>query len=230
MPIPPQVRETCLEIMDNVMRRPCAALFLEPVDPDRDGAPNYYSVVKKPVDLGTIRKKLQNDEYQSVAAWNREMSLVWGNAEKFNGKESYLSMIALEIKKNFEKEFRKIKTLTLQKWSQTVSDLKDSLDNLLDTPPEPVTKFATISEKPDPNQLKAFTDEEMDSFIKASMLLTSKQDEKKMLHIIRLYDPRFNGPDQDKQIDVGQLSIPALHTLRDYVNQRLADLNIPIPK
>ena len=75
-----------------------------------------------------------------------------------------------------------------------------------------------------------FTDEEMDSFIKASMLLTSKQDEKKMLHIIRLYDPRFNGPDQDKQIDVGQLSIPALHTLRDYVNQRLADLNIPIPK
>lgn len=230
MPIPQQVKEACLEIMDKVMKRPCAALFLEPVDPDRDGAPNYYMVVKKPVDLGTIRRRLENDEYQSVAAWNREMNLIWGNAEKFNGRESFLCTIAMEIRRNFEKEFRKIKTLNLQKWAQTVSELKDCLDNLLDSPPEPVTKFATISEKPDPNQLKPFSDEEMDLFIRSTMLITSKQDAKKMLHIIRLYEPRFNGPDQDKQIDVGQLSVPTLHNLREYVNHRLTDLNIPLPK
>ncbi|OHT06426.1 Bromodomain containing protein [Tritrichomonas foetus] len=230
MPIPQQIREACIEIMDNVMKRPCAALFLEPVDPDRDGAPNYFAVVKKPVDLGTIRKRLINDEYQSVAAWNREMNLVWGNAEKFNGRDSYLCTIALEIRRNFEKEFRKIKTLSLQKWAQTVSELKDCLDNLLDTPPEPVTKFATISEKPDPNQLKPFTEDEMDIFIRSSMLLTSKQDAKKMLHIIRFYEPRFSGPDPEKLIDVGQLSVSTLHALRDYINQRINDLNLPFPK
>ena len=136
----------------------------------------------------------------------------------------------MEIRRNFEKEFRKIKTLNLPKWVQTVSELKDCLDNLLDSPPEPVTKFATISEKPDPNQLKPFTEEEMDIFIRSTMLLTSKQDAKKMLHIIRLYEPRFNGPDQEKQIDVGQLTVPTLHNLRDYVNHRLTDLNIPFPK
>ena len=84
MPIPQQVKEACLEIMDKVMKRPCAALFLEPVDPDRDGAPNYYMVVKRPVDLGTIRRRLENDEYPSVAAWNREMNQMLKNLMEEN--------------------------------------------------------------------------------------------------------------------------------------------------
>jgi hypothetical protein len=230
MPIPQTLRETCLEIMDAVMKRPCAALFLEPVNPDRDGAPNYYSVVKRPIDLGTIRKRLADDEYQSVAAWSRDMSLVWGNAEKFNGKDSFLCLIAQEIRRNFEKEFRKLKTSSLQKWIQVLGDLKDCLDDYLDTPPDPVAQFAIISEKPDPNQLKPFTDEEMDLFIRASMMLTAKQDAKKMFHLIRLNDASFVGPSEDGLVDVNALSVPALHALKDYVTQRINDLNLPHPK
>lgn len=230
MPLPQNVRETCLEIMRNVMKRPCASLFLEPVNPDRDGAPNYYAVVKKPVDLGSIFKKLESDEYNSVAAWNRDMNLVWGNAEKFNGRESFLGLIALEIKRNYDREYKKIKTLTIQKWTQTVSDLKDQLDDLLDTPPDLMTKYATISEKPDPNQMKPLSDDELDQFIKASMLLSSKQDAKKMLHIIRLCEPQFSGPGDDNRVDVSSLQLPTLHALKEYTFQRLQDLNIAIPK
>lgn len=225
-----QIKESCLQIMDKVMKRPCAALFLEPVDPERDGAPNYYNVVKRPVDLGTIRKRLENDEYSNIGAWNRDMNLIWGNAEKFNGKDSIPCLLAKEIQRAYEKEFKQIKALDLHKWAQEVSNLKDHLDNLLDSPPDPVTKFATISEKPDPNQLKPFTDEEMDIFIRSSMMLTSKQDGKKMLHIIRLHDPGFTGPDQNGFVNVGQLSVTILHLLRDYINQRLSDLNLTPPK
>ena len=221
MPIPQPTRDACIEIMTNVMKKPCAIPFLEPVRPE--DAPEYRTVVKKPIDLGTIKKKLMDDEYPSVAAWGREMGLIWANAEKFNGRESFLNIAALEMKRHFEKEYRKLKTLNLQKWAQTVSELKDELDELLDSPPDPVTKFATISEKPDPNQLKPFTDKEMDDFMRSSMLLSSKQDAKKMLHIIRVHDPTFRGPDEAMQIDVGQLTVGALHALRDYVNQRLAD-------
>ena len=228
MPIPPAVRESCLEIMDTVMKRPCASPFLRPVS--KDDAPGYDKVVKKPIDLGTIRQRLVDDEYPSVAAWSKDMSLIWQNAEKFNGKDSHVCITAFEVKKNFEKEYRKLKNATIQKWAQVVSELKDKLDELLDNPPDPVTKFATISEKPDPNEVKPFTDEEMDHFIRCSMLLSNQKDANKMRHIIRVHDPRFTEGEDANEIDVGQLSVQTLHALRDYVMQRLNDQGITPPK
>ena len=104
------------------------------------------------------------------------------------------------------------------------------LDELLDNPPDPVTKFATISEKPDPNEVKPFTDEEMDHFIRCSMLLSNQKDANKMRLIIRVHDPRFTEGEDANEIDVGQLSVQTLHALRDYVMQRLNDLGITPPK
>jgi hypothetical protein len=202
MPLSPAMRDTCLEIMDRLMKRPCARLFLEPVNPDRDGAPNYFTIVKHPVDLGTIRRRLAEDEYTSVAAWSRDMSLIWGNAEKFNGRDSILCSTAMQFRRTFEKEYRKLKTLSIQKWAQTVSELKDQLDDLFDSPPEPVANFATISEKPDPNQLKLFTEEEKDQFSRATMKVSSKQDAKKMVHIIRYSELHFFGPTENMQINI----------------------------
>jgi hypothetical protein len=200
------------------------------VNPDRDGAPNYFSIVKRPVDLGTIRRRLLDDEYPSVAAWSRDMALIWTNAEKFNGRDSILCSTAMEIRRNFEKEYKKLKTLNIQKWAETVGELKDKLDALLDSPPEPVATFATISEKPDPNQLKPFTEEEKDQFIRATMKLSSKQDAKKMVHIIRYSDPHFVGPTERMQIDIGALSVPTLHALKDYVMQRFMELKMAYPR
>jgi hypothetical protein len=65
-PVPQEQRDACIEIMDRVMKRPCSALFREPVNSDHDGAPNYYAVVKRLIDLGTMRRRLIDDEYQSM--------------------------------------------------------------------------------------------------------------------------------------------------------------------
>lgn len=41
--------------MKLIKRDQHAVWFLQPVDPERDGAPNYFSVIKHPMDLGTIQ-------------------------------------------------------------------------------------------------------------------------------------------------------------------------------
>jgi hypothetical protein len=225
-PIPLSTRDACIEIMDRGMKRPCAALFREPVNPDRDGAPNYYSVIKRPTDLGTIRRRLVDDEYQNIGAWSREMNLIWGNAEKFHGRGSLLTSLALEIRRTFEKEYEKLKVLSIEKWVETVSELKDRLDS----PPDLVSDFATISERPDPNQEKPFTEEEKDQFIRASMWLSSKQDGRRMLHMIRCYEPHFGGAGGSRQIDVGGLSASTLHALRVFVCQRLSEMGLRYPE
>jgi hypothetical protein len=230
MPLPAAVRETCLDIMDTLMKRPCAAIFLKPVDPTLDGAPNYLAVIKHPVDLALIRRRLVSDEYPSYQAWSRDMCLIWSNCEKFNGREAIPALLGTELRRNFEKECQRLRIVTLQHWIQTVSDLKDTLDDLLDAPPDLVTNFATISEKPDPNQLKPFTDEELDQFIRQSQLLTSKQDAKRMFHIIRDHEPLFQEPPDDGYVDVSVRSVQTMHALREYVGQRLAELDLTIWK
>lgn len=40
--------------------------FHEPVDPVRYGIDDYFDAIKEPMDLGTIRKKLNNNVYEGV--------------------------------------------------------------------------------------------------------------------------------------------------------------------
>jgi hypothetical protein len=50
------------------MPRPFSGLFRERVHPDGE---NCSAVVKHPIDSGTIRRFLVDDEYQSITAWSR---------------------------------------------------------------------------------------------------------------------------------------------------------------
>ena len=43
--------------------------FAQPVDPEKDGMPNYSKIVTNPIDLGTISNRLYLDFYRSNAAF-----------------------------------------------------------------------------------------------------------------------------------------------------------------
>jgi hypothetical protein len=110
--------------MDRMMTHLCSALFREPVDPDRNGVPNCWAVFKRSINLGTIRRRLADNERRSIAAWNCEMNLIWGNADEFNCRDSVFTSLALEIRRMFEKEYKKLNALSIQKSTQTVGELK----------------------------------------------------------------------------------------------------------
>ena len=44
----------------------------------------YLGVVKEPRDLGTINEKLQSDEYPSISSFNKDVTLCFNNAKKYN--------------------------------------------------------------------------------------------------------------------------------------------------
>jgi hypothetical protein len=89
-----------------------------------------------------------------------------------------------------------------------------------------VLNFATISENPDPDQPKPFTDDELDQFIRASQLLTNKQDAKRMFHSIRDHEPLFQEPPEDEYVDVSVRPVQTMHRLKEYVTQRLVELDV----
>lgn len=59
--------------------------FQEPVDPMKFNILDYHDVIKEPMDLGTIRKKLSHNYYSGVRDFAYDMNLVWKNCYKYNG-------------------------------------------------------------------------------------------------------------------------------------------------
>ena len=90
------------------------SLFAEPVDPVRDEAPGYFDLVKNPMDLRTIREKLDKGEYSGVEQWKNDVNLVFSNAVLYNGKSSAVGVIAAELQLIFRGMAKQIARLAEQ--------------------------------------------------------------------------------------------------------------------
>lgn len=61
-------------------------LFLKPVT--KKEAPDYLRIVKKPMDLSTIREKVRNLEYKSRLDFRHDMWQITFNAHLYNDKRN----------------------------------------------------------------------------------------------------------------------------------------------
>lgn len=112
-PIPAENQEKGLELMLKLvyalLARPESADFRVPVDHVALGLKDYLDIVKEPMDLGTIRKKLLNKEYPTVESCARDIRLVWTNCMTYNqGGNEYYQLADLFAKK-FEERYQNIR-------------------------------------------------------------------------------------------------------------------------
>ncbi|KAJ7086593.1 hypothetical protein C8R43DRAFT_939447 [Mycena crocata] len=82
-----------------------AKLFLNPVDPLRDHAPNYFDVIKEPIDLGTMSHKLEEGRYPDRFAFQTDFRLMMSNAKRYNPVGSYAHNETLALETYFEKQW-----------------------------------------------------------------------------------------------------------------------------
>ncbi|KAF4662819.1 hypothetical protein FOL47_006042 [Perkinsus chesapeaki] len=79
-----------------------AGPFLQPVDWENvPGLHDYPLVVKKPMDLGTIGEKIDedgDDAYEDFAAFEDDLNLIWDNCHLFNQPGSYIYKMATKMR------------------------------------------------------------------------------------------------------------------------------------
>ncbi|KAI1321818.1 hypothetical protein EDD11_000094 [Mortierella claussenii] len=80
----------CKKVLKKLMDDPCAFEFLQPVDPIRQGIPQYLKIISHPMDLGTIQQKLKTDAYKSAGEVRDDIELVIFNCRKFNPRGTYV--------------------------------------------------------------------------------------------------------------------------------------------
>merc|ERR1712146_95280 len=71
------------------------------------GLTDYPVIVKRPMDLGTIKMKLENGEYQKAQEVIEDVRLVWTNCKLYNMEGSYFYNIAEKLSKKFEERLSK---------------------------------------------------------------------------------------------------------------------------
>ena len=76
-------------ILQDAHRKPEGAIFLRPVDEERDGAVDYYKIVKEPMDLGTMASKLKQAKYADMTEFKKDLALVWSNCRLYNAPGTF---------------------------------------------------------------------------------------------------------------------------------------------
>jgi transcriptional activator SPT7 len=78
-------------------------------------APDYYNVIKHPMDIGTMMKKLKQLQYKSKKEFVDDLMLIWSNCLKYNADPShFLRKKALHMKKETEKLVPLIPDVTIR--------------------------------------------------------------------------------------------------------------------
>ena len=93
------------------MRRPrynsISAAFLEPVDPVALNIPNYNQVIKHPMDMATIRQKLNDQQYENLKEFEADFRLMFKNCYKFNPESHPIHIAGREYEKVFNEQMAK---------------------------------------------------------------------------------------------------------------------------
>lgn len=93
----------CQKILNSLKKNPNAIPFLEPVDPKKTGASNYFEIIKDPMDLSTVEKNLKIGEYQTANQFHADINKIWFNSYAYNEKNSRIYKITVDMEKHYSK-------------------------------------------------------------------------------------------------------------------------------
>lgn len=92
----------CGNILTRLKRNQNAGPFLQPVDPIGLGIPDYFDKIKKPMDISTVKNKLDNNEYKSPEEFDYDMILMFDNCYAYNSPESVVYEMGKTLQKAYE--------------------------------------------------------------------------------------------------------------------------------
>lgn len=71
-------------LLNSIEADPNAEAFMLPVDWEELELKDYPDVIKKPMDLGTLRANLKNGAYDSFDSVFSDIGIIWDNCKVYN--------------------------------------------------------------------------------------------------------------------------------------------------
>lgn len=123
--------EYCKKVTEKLVNHPLSFAFRRPVNPQLDGAPDYFQKIQRPMDLGTIKQNLENNAYPNSKAWADDISLVWQNCKKYNAKNNLLHHVAEKLNQKCIKLLKTIPKTEPDLWAMKLAKINHKFKTLL---------------------------------------------------------------------------------------------------
>ncbi|XP_004294084.1 PREDICTED: transcription factor GTE4-like isoform 2 [Fragaria vesca subsp. vesca] len=100
--------KSCTTLLEKLMKHKHGWVFNKPVDAKGLGLHDYYKIVKHPMDLGTVKSRLDKNWYKTAAEFAEDVRLTFNNAMLYNPKEQDVHVMAALLLKLFEEKWAAI--------------------------------------------------------------------------------------------------------------------------
>ncbi|XP_010929323.1 transcription factor GTE11 isoform X2 [Elaeis guineensis] len=117
----------CASILRKLMNHSFGRVFNQPVDPVKLNIPDYFSIICRPMDLGTVKNKLASKQYLSTHQFAADVKLTFSNAMRYNPPGNDVHIMANELNNIFNSGLKSLEG----KWrKESSSSLQQSVKNL----------------------------------------------------------------------------------------------------
>ncbi|XP_054007688.1 bromodomain-containing protein 2 isoform X7 [Hylaeus anthracinus] len=103
--------KSCNEILKELFSKKHSGYawpFYKPVDAELLGLHDYHDIIKKPMDLGTVKTKMDNREYKTAQEFASDVRLIFTNCYKYNPPDHDVVAMARKLQDVFEMRYAKI--------------------------------------------------------------------------------------------------------------------------
>ncbi|XP_016311257.1 bromodomain-containing protein 3-like isoform X6 [Sinocyclocheilus anshuiensis] len=135
--------------------------FYKPVDAEALELHDYHEIIKQPMDLSTVKKKMDSREYQDAQSFAADIRLMFSNCYKYNPPDHEVVAMARKLQDVFEMKFAKMPdepaepsspsavsaTAVVSKSTGSSESSADSSSSSSDSEEERATRLAELQEQ-----------------------------------------------------------------------------------
>lgn len=96
------------KVVSYLLARQDTEPFHAPVDWRGLNIYDYPKIIKKMMDLGTVKRKLERKQYKTPYECATDIRLIWNNCKTYNADGSDFYLLAENISKKFEERYKKV--------------------------------------------------------------------------------------------------------------------------
>lgn len=216
----------CEALLKKLMQHQYGWVFNTPVDVVKLNIPDYYTVIKHPMDLGTIKSKITSSEYSSVLDFVADVRLTFSNAMTYNPPANHVHIMADTLRKFFELRWKVIekKFLKDSRPLQEKSGVHEEKEIVKSMPSSKKRKITSMDHKviPDPAS-RIMTDEEKHNLSRELEALLGELPDN-IVEFLREQSSNGRETGEDEiEIDIDDLSDDTLFKLRKLLDDYLQE-------
>ncbi|ESO06581.1 hypothetical protein HELRODRAFT_64016 [Helobdella robusta] len=234
----------CKEILKELFGKRHAGYawpFYQPVDAELLGLDDYHELIEMPMDLGTVKRKIESNEYKTASEFANDVRLIFTNCYRYNAHGSDVVAMARKLQDVFELKYAhtpssKPSSSATSASAATSQGNQSRLDHAAKASEKkkqkkredkcPTLPTATFDSDDEDNQKPMSYEEKRQLSLDINKLPGDRLG--KVVHIIQSREPSLKDSNPDEiEIDFETLKPSTLRELEVYVSSCLKRTNNP---